>query len=72
MLYLIDNASVTLITGNPVYPTMDWKSVSGIMTPLIMLAISPLLWLVLVAINNAKLKATGHNQMAQLAFKGKY
>jgi len=43
---------------------MDWRSVSGIMTPLIILVISPFLWILLVVLNNLKLKGIGHQPMA--------
>ena len=64
--YLSINCGVTLGTGHPVYKTMDWQSVGGILTPLCMLIAAPLFFFVLVQLNILKLRLTDHPRMAKL------
>jgi hypothetical protein len=53
--YMIVNCSATFIRGEPIYPPMDWVSVSGIVTPLAASVGTILLFYLVIYLNNLKL-----------------
>ena len=64
--YVFTNFLYTKISGTPVYPTMDWSSAAGIITPLMLLVAGPIIFLILEFVNSLKLRAAGHGKMVNL------
>ena len=63
---MVVNITATFMMGKPVYPPMDWKSVSGILTPLSTLILTMALFYLLVFLNNLKLKKSGYFRIVDI------
>lgn len=55
--YLGMNYAVTVETGTPVYPPMDWKTTLGILCPVGLLIGAILIFIILYFLTKAKLRA---------------
>uniref|UniRef100_A0A7S3IHY4 Uncharacterized protein n=1 Tax=Strombidium inclinatum TaxID=197538 RepID=A0A7S3IHY4_9SPIT len=51
-VYIVFNFLWTIITKNPIYDTMDWKSLKGIATPIILLFMVPIIYFIFEKLNN--------------------
>jgi hypothetical protein len=66
-VYTAVNFLATKLGDGPVYPTMDWSSLAGILTPIILIFIAGILFLLLDLIVAIKLKITGHHRIVQIS-----
>lgn len=66
-LYMIVNFAATKIWHKPVYSTMDWDSLWGILTPILFLVFSPVMVLIAGAFNNLKLWLAGHKRIVAIS-----
>jgi len=68
-LYMLVNFTATKVTGKPVYSTMDWDSVPGTVTPLLMCIFSPIMFLLFDFLNTLKLRLCGYHEIVKLSRK---
>ena len=64
--YLIVNFTYVEVTGSVIYPAISWDSVAGILTPLVALFASGLIFAVLERLNRIKLRSLGYNRFVDI------
>jgi hypothetical protein len=69
--YLGINYAVTVKTGTPVYPPMDWTTTLGIICPAGLLVGAILIFIILYFLTKAKLRAGGIDALVKIIEGGR-
>jgi hypothetical protein len=73
VFYLIMNFIYVRVTGIAIYPPITWDTTEGILTPLVALLASTLLFAIIERLNRFKLRYLGYHRIVDiLEYKSRY